>query len=167
MNKIFIIIKREYLTRVRRRAFIISTFLFPIIMILFIVLSVYLAAKPGEAMKIAVPDDNFLRSSLKTDSSNIMFVFDPTVSQGNFDEKGYSAFLKPNADSLIKKSYTIISRKQIGLESMGDIENRLNKAYENKLLELRGIKRSIIDSVSTVSNNAIHINNTVVDKEGK
>lgn len=167
MNKIFIIIRREYLTRVRRRAFIISTFLFPIIMILFIVLSVYLAAKPGEAMKIAVPDDNFLRSSLKTDSSNIMLVFDPTVSQGNFDEKGYTAFLKPNVDSLIKKSYTIISRKQIGLESMGDIENRLNKAYENKLLELRGIKRSIIDSVSTVSNNAIHINNTVVDKEGK
>ena len=50
---------------------------------------------------------------------------------------------------------------------MGDINNRLNKAYENKLLEQKGIDRSIIDSVSTVSNNAIHLNNTVVDKEGK
>src|SRR5215831_16091233 len=98
MSKISIIIKREYLTRVRRRAFILSTFLFPIIMILFIVLSVYLAAKPGEAMKIAVPDDNFLRSSLKADSSNIMFVYDSTVTQGNFDEKGYTAFLRPNRD---------------------------------------------------------------------
>ena len=167
MNKVLIIIRREYLTRVRRRAFIISTFLFPIIMILFIVLSVYLAAKPGEAMRIAVPDDSFLRSTLKTDSSNVMFVFDPTVTQKNFDDKGYTAFLKPSGDSSSGRNYTIISRKQIGLESMGDVENRLNKAYENKLLELRGIRRSIIDSVSVVSNNAIHINNTVVDTEGQ
>jgi ABC-2 type transport system permease protein len=167
MNKIFIIIKREYLTRVKRRAFVISTFLFPIIMILFIVASIYLAAKPGEAMKIAVPNDSFLKSSFKTDSSSIMFVFDPSVDQNNFDEKGYTAFLKPNRDSSSAKNYTVISRKQIGLESMGDITNRLNKAYENKLLEQKGIDRSIIDSVSTVSNNAIHLNNTVVDKEGK
>jgi ABC-2 type transport system permease protein len=167
MNKIFIIIKREYLTRVKRRTFIISTFLFPIIMILFIVASIYLAAKAGEAMKIAVPNDSFLKSSLKTDSSSLAFVFDPSIDQNNFDEKGYTAYLKPNRDSSSAKNYTIISRKQIGLESMGDINNRLNKAYENKLLEQKGIDRSIIDSVSTVSNNAIHLNNTVMDKEGK
>lgn len=167
MNKILIIIKREYLTRVKRRAFIITTFLFPIVMILFIVLSIYLAAKPGEAMKIAVPNDSFLRSSLKTDSSNVMFVFDPAADQNNFDEKGYSAFLRPNRDSVTEKNYTLFSRKQIGLESMGDINNRLNKAFENRLLEQKGIDRSIIDSVSSVSNNAIHLNNTVVDKEGK
>jgi len=168
MNKIFIIIKREYLTRVRRRAFILTTFLFPIIMILFITLSVYLAAKPGERMKIAVPNDSFLKSSIKTDSSGIAFVVDPTVSQANFDEKGYTAFLKLNSDSSSgEKHYTIISRKQVGLESMGEINNRLNKAYENKLLEQEGINKSVIDSVSTVSSNAIHIHNTVVDKDGK
>jgi ABC-2 type transport system permease protein len=168
MNKTFIIIKREYLTRVKRKAFIISTFLFPIIMILFIVASIYLAAKPGEAMKIAVPNDSFLKSSLIKDTSgSISFVFDPSVDQTNFDEKGYSAYLKPNRDSATNNSYTIISRKQIGLESMGDINNRLNKAFENKLLEQQGINRSVIDSVSSVSNNAIHLNNTMVDKEGK
>ena len=168
MNKTFIIIKREYLTRVRRRAFIISTFLFPIIMILFIVASVYLAAKPAEAMKIAVPNDSFLKSSLIKDTSgSISFVFDPSADQTNFDEKGYSAYLKPNRDSATNGNYTLISRKQIGLESMGDINNRLNKAFENKLLEEQGINRTVIDSVSSVSNNAIHLNNTMVDKEGK
>ena len=67
MNKTLIIIKREYLTRVRRRAFILSTFLFPIVMILFIVGSVYLAVKSKEVVKIAVPNDSFLKSSLKSD----------------------------------------------------------------------------------------------------
>ncbi|HMG66618.1 MAG TPA: ABC transporter permease [Chitinophagaceae bacterium] len=168
MNKIFIIIKREYLTRVKRRAFIISTFLFPIVMVLFIVASIYLAAKPAEAMKIAVPNDAFLKSSLKTDSASVTFVYDPSVDQNNFDEKGYTGFLKPSHDSSSAiKNYTLISRKQIGLESMGDLNNRLNKAFENKLLEQQGIKRSILDSVSVASSNAIHLNNTVVDKEGK
>jgi ABC-2 type transport system permease protein len=136
-------------------------------MILFITLSVYLAAKPGETMKIAVPNDSFLKSSIKTDSSGITFVVDPTANQANFDEKGYTAVLKLNYDSSTEKHYTIISRKQIGLESMGEINNRLNKAYENKLLEQEGINKSVIDSVSTVSSNAIHIHNTVVDKDGK
>src|SRR6266540_2325248 len=98
MNKIFVIIKREYLSRVKRRAFIISTFLFPIIMILFIVGSVYLAVKSKEVIKIAVPNDSFLRSSLKTDSSSAIFVFDPGADQSNFDEKGFTAYLKPNRD---------------------------------------------------------------------
>src|SRR5580765_8706335 len=131
MNKIFLIIKREYLTRVRRRAFIISTFLFPIFFILFIVGSVFLAVKSKEVVRIAVPNDSFLKTSLKSDSSSVIFEFDPSVTQKNFKEKGYTAFLKPNRDSLSTKNYTLVSRKQIGLESMDDIRNQLNKAYEN------------------------------------
>lgn len=167
MNKILIIIKREYLTRVKRRAFILTTFLFPIVMILFIVISIYLAAKPGDEMTIAVPNDSFLKTLLKADSSNIKFVYDPAADQTNFDEKGYTAFLKPGHDSLAEKKDTIFSKKTIGLESMGEINNRLNKAFENILLEQKGIERSIIDSVSRVSSDAIQLKNIEVDKEGK
>jgi ABC-2 type transport system permease protein len=80
MNKTLIIIKREYLTRVRRRAFILSTFLFPIVMILFIVGSVYLAVKSKEVVKIAVPNDSFLKSSLKSDtSSSFLYLIPPLI----------------------------------------------------------------------------------------
>ena len=167
MNKIFLIIKREYLTRVRRRAFIISTFLFPLFIILFIVGSVFLAVKSQEVVKIAVPNDSFLKTSLKSDSSSVIFEFDPSVTQENFKEKGYTAFLKPNRDSLSTKNYTLVSRKQIGLESMDDIRNQLNKAYENRLLEQRGIKKSILDSVTAATENAIVLNNRVMNDEGK
>jgi ABC-2 type transport system permease protein len=167
MNKISLIIKREYRTRVRRRTFIVSTFLFPIFIILFIVGSVFLAVKSKEILKISVPDDSFLRSSLKSDSSSVIFVFDSDVNQNNFDDKGYTAFLKTNPDSLSNKNYTVISRKQLGLESMEAVISQLNKAYENKLLEQKGIKRSILDSVAAVSDNAIKVDNKEVDKQGK
>jgi len=161
MNKVAIIIKREYLTRVKRRAFIVSTFLFPIFILLFIVGSVLIAVKSKEVVKIAVPNDNFFRSSLKSDSSSVIFQVDSTVNQTNFDEKGFTAFLKPARDTIF-----IVSRKQIPLESMDQVEQQLNKAYENNLLEERGIKKTILDSVTKVSENAFQVKNKLVNATG-
>src|SRR5438477_791694 len=161
MSKIAIIIKREYLTRVRRRAFIVSTFLFPIFIILFIVGSVLLAVKSNEIGKIAVPNDNFFKSSLKSDSASVVFQVESTVNQSNFDQKGYTAFLKPARDTIF-----IIYRKQIALESMGLVEHQLTKAYENSLLEERGIKKKVLDSVSQVSEHAFEVKNKLVNATG-
>jgi ABC-2 type transport system permease protein len=161
MSKIAIIIKREYLTRVKRRAFIVSTFLFPIFILLFIVGSVLIAVKSREVVKIAVPNDNFFRSSLKNDSSSVIFQVDSTANQTNFDEKGFTAFLKPARDTIF-----IVSRKQIPLESMDQVERQLNKAYENNLLEERGIKKTVLDSVTKVSENAFQVKNKLVNATG-
>jgi len=163
MNKISIIIKREYLTRVRRRTFIISTFLFPIIMILFIAGSVYLTIKSKETVQVAVPNDSFLRS-VKSDSGSVIFQYDPTINQNNFDEKGYSGFLKRDDDSSVNRNFILFSRKQINSESRNDIETQLNKASEDKLLSQKGISSSLIDSLNKTAK--VTIDSRTVDKEG-
>jgi ABC-2 type transport system permease protein len=43
----------------------------------------------------------------------------------------------------------------------------LNKALEDKLLQEKGIDKSILDSVSSVSTNAINVSNITVDESGK
>ena len=48
MNKVSLIIKREYITRVRNKRFLLVTFLMPIIFIGFIAGSVYFAASGQE-----------------------------------------------------------------------------------------------------------------------
>ena len=45
MNKIGLIIRREYLTRIRNKTFLISTFLLPVVIVLFIAGTVYLGIK--------------------------------------------------------------------------------------------------------------------------
>src|SRR4029079_18808973 len=65
------------------------------------------------------------------------------------------------------KSYTIVSRKQIAIESKDAIEHQLNKALEDKLLQEKGIDKSILDSVSSASTNAISVSNITVDESGK
>jgi ABC-2 type transport system permease protein len=56
MNKLLIIIGREYKTRVRRRAFIISTLLGPILMVGFIALMVFFTQSSETDAKILVVD---------------------------------------------------------------------------------------------------------------
>jgi ABC-2 type transport system permease protein len=166
MSKISIIIQREYLSRVRRRAFIISTFLFPLFLILIVAGSVFLAVKTTEVMKIAVTDEQFY-NSLKSDSSSVVFEYNPTVNTKNFDDKGYTGYLILRSQDTAKDKDIIISRKQLGLQSMGEIRKQLEKAYENKLLEERGIKRSVLDSVIAATGELPSVKNTVVNNEGK
>ena len=56
MNKIWLIIKREYLTRVRKKTFIISTLLFPLLYLGLIFGMGFIADKSKQNLKVAVID---------------------------------------------------------------------------------------------------------------
>ena len=59
MNKISIIIKREYMTRVRKKSFIIMTILAPVLMAaLIIVPTLLMVNQDQDFKKIAVVEDN-------------------------------------------------------------------------------------------------------------
>ncbi len=82
MNKIFLIIRREYLTRVRKRSFIVMTIIGPLLMAALIVLPVYFATMSGGSMKkIAVLDETGWFYQKFKDQPNMKF----TYVNGNFD----------------------------------------------------------------------------------
>jgi ABC-2 type transport system permease protein len=56
MNKIWVIIKREYLVRVKTRAFLVSTVISPILLLALVVLPGVLAARGGGDRKVIVLD---------------------------------------------------------------------------------------------------------------
>jgi ABC-2 type transport system permease protein len=58
MNKSLLIIKREYLTRVRKKTFIISTILFPLLYLLLIFGTGYLAKRSSKQLRVAVIDQS-------------------------------------------------------------------------------------------------------------
>jgi ABC-2 type transport system permease protein len=167
MSKIGIIIQREYLTRVRNKTFILSTFLLPIMMILFILGSVFFAVKSIEKQKVAVVNDpGFFKKHLRSDSATIVFEFVSGVDSNNFTAKGYDGILYLPAEEG-KTNYELRSKKQFGLGSKGYIEKQLNKAIENHLLEQKGIDKSTLDSISSASDNAVMLNNKVTDGAGQ
>ena len=167
MNKIFLVIRREYITRVRNKTFILSTFLFPIFILLFIVGSVLLAVHSREVVRIAVPNPPaFFKNSLKSDSSTVIFDFNPSVDSTNYDQMGYTGVMYLSRDSA-SQQYNIISRKQIGIETKEAIRYHMNKALQNNLLEQRGINKETLDSITTVTDNAVSVRNEIRDTQGK
>lgn len=168
MHKILLIIKREYLTRVRNKTFLLSTFLLPIVMMLFIFGSVFFAMNSKNGLqKIAVINDpGLFMNNLKSDSSRLSFTFSNDTDSLNFEEKGFDALLDLNHDS-VGKNFVIQSKKQLGVDTKEQIESRLDRAFENYQLMKKGIRKEILDSISKQSLGTFSINNRIKNKEGK
>jgi ABC-2 type transport system permease protein len=74
MNKIFLIIQREYLTKVRKRSFIVMTILGPVLMASLFILPVYLATRQDDKEVISVLDETGLFFSKFENSDNYTFL---------------------------------------------------------------------------------------------
>jgi len=168
MNKVFLIFKREYVTRVRNKTFLLSTFLLPIVMILFIFGSAFFAMSAKDKFKkIAVVNDpGLFRSNLTSDSLRMMFEFTSNVDSNNFSSKGYDGILDLNNDPTAKK-FTVHSKKQLGIDGKRLIENRLNNAFEKDQLLKKGIRKETLDSITKESAGKFSIENRLTSEEGK
>ena len=76
MNKIWLIIKREYSTRVKNKTFLLTTFLAPLgIVVLIAALTLVMSSESDDQKQIVVIDQsNLLEGSVKA-TNNIAFTF--------------------------------------------------------------------------------------------
>ncbi len=154
MNKTLIIIKREYLTRVRNKTFLLSTFLLPIVMIAFIFGSAYLGANSLKQYSIAVKDETSLYTNKMDSSASAAFAYPGDITLANYKSKGYDGLLiiysqtKSTPDSA-----RLYSETDLGLGTEGSVKKQLQKINEEKLLLAKGVSRAVIDSIRTESEN--------------
>lgn len=159
MNKIWLVIKREYITRVRNKTFLLSTILLPIVMVLFITGAVFFAARPEGKKKIAVDDKSGeLAKYLKSDTSKMIFVFNSGADTSNFNEKGFDGLLYP-VDST-NQHFLLKTQKAASNETMDRLKDRLSNAFiSSKLLE-KNITIEQIDSINKASSRYYSVDNT-------
>lgn len=159
MNKIFIIIKREYLTRVRNKTFLLSTFLLPIVMLAFVFGSAYLGAKSIKQYRIAVKDETNLYKNKMDSSSAAAYSYPENVTISNYKKEGYDGILVIySSGNSIPDSARLYSDKELGLATDGAVKKQLQKINEEKLLLEMGVSRSIIDSIRSESENEEMLN---------
>jgi ABC-2 type transport system permease protein len=154
MNKIGLIIRREYMTRIRNKTFLISTFLLPVVIVLFVAGTIVIAIKGKSNHHIAVSDQNgYFKDYLKSDSS-LYFDFSPGIDTLNYSEKNCSAVLIiPELKEGQKTIYRLKYKKQLGLANIDDLEKRINSAITDHLIYTKtSITRSRLDSIRAASN---------------
>jgi ABC-2 type transport system permease protein len=153
MNKIGLIIRREYMTRIRNKTFLLSTFLLPVMIVILIAGTVFLAIKGRTNHRIAVSDQNgYFRDYLKSDSA-IFFDFTPGIDSLNYAEKNCSAVLIiPVLREGQKTIYRLKYKKQLGLANIDDLEKRISSAITDHLIYTKtNITRSRLDSIRAAS----------------
>ncbi|MGH2648137.1 MAG: ABC transporter permease, partial [Ginsengibacter sp.] len=168
MNKIWLVIKREYFTRVRNKTFILSTILLPLFFIGFIVASAYFSIKSVEHQKIAVTDGNgIFKTSFQSDKE-ITYEFPVNVNADNFKEKGYSAFLLiPVKYNSPGDSISLISTKQLGVDAEQKVKDQINAAIRNKAFLENNINKKVLDSINSINEDDLYKFSTVIKQGDK
>ncbi|HEY5367929.1 MAG TPA: ABC transporter permease [Hanamia sp.] len=168
MNKIWLVIKREYLTRVRNRSFILSTILLPLFFIGFIFASAYFATSSTEKQKVAVSDSNGIFKNSFQSCSLITYEFPADVDANNFKEKGYSAFLNiPKGYNSSNDSISLISTKQLGMGAEDKIKDQIDDAIRNQAFLKNNIDKRILDSINKLNETGMYHFRTIVKQGNK
>ncbi len=172
MNKLWLIIKREYLTRVKKRSFILATLLTPLAFALFFgVVGFIFSYESGETLRIAILDsDNIFQKNI-ADENNLIFKFedrDLEELRTDFENSGYSGIIViPPLKNITYKNYTVAyySDNQLGLDISSNIEKKIsNKIRDYKIEELKLDKDELEYLKTSVTLNPEPIKATDVDE---
>jgi ABC-2 type transport system permease protein len=171
MNKTSLIIQREYLTRVRKKSFIVMTLLTPFLLALvFVVPGLMMSNEDKEFKKIAVVGDSDLYQDVIPDTKEADFEFLPNTSvndiKNNFSEKGYYGVLYIS-DLLVDvpNAVQLISKQQPPIGLLDHITGSLKKELEKKKLLSYNIEN--LDAILKSINASVDLQTIKIDEAGE
>jgi len=175
MNKISVIIKREYMTRVRKKSFIIMTILAPVLMAAIIIVPTVVMLNQGQDFKkIAVIEDgsDLFRNALpNTKEAEYVYLDNVKVNdlKNTYEQAGYYGILYISPEVIsVPNAIQLISKQQPPIGLLDYIENSLEKEIERQKLLAYNIENldEIMKNVETnISIQTIKIDETGQSKE--
>lgn len=178
MNKILLIIQREYLTRVRKKTFIIGTILFPLLYLGLIFGTGYLAARTADSnLHVAMIDSTgyFDKGRIERENrqdSTVIFTL-VTAHQDTlktkFKDWGYDGYVIIPADLSWDngrgRGLTYYTGRTMGIEGAQPVQTKLNNLWNSIKNEKLGIdesKKTILEK-NTVSLAPQNVHDTAAD----
>ncbi|HLT49222.1 MAG TPA: ABC transporter permease [Aequorivita sp.] len=155
MNHLSLIIKREYLTKVRNKSFIIMTFLSPFIFVGIFALVAYLSSLNSDTVrKISILDETGLFTDEFNSSPHMQYKILQNISleaakkQAEIEED-YGLLFIPKTENLedLSKKITFYSEDSPSLSMMSDINNMLETKVNTLKLKEAGIDSETIKSL--------------------
>ncbi len=172
MNKISLIIKREFLTRVRKKSFIIMTIIGPLLFAAMMIIPTWLSQLEDTKEKvIAVIDDSGMFTNNLPETNYIKFIYLKNESVNNlkvdFSESDYYAVLYiSKIITYVPNAIQLFSDQQPSFGVKSHIEHSIEKLIENEKLKAAGIDKDILKSIDTnISIRTIQWNDEGEEKE--
>ncbi len=151
MNKIWLIIQREYLSRVRKKSFIIMTVLGPIIMASIIIVPAILATIGDETKKVGIVDESGFFIDAFKNTSNIEFEsihLDIEAAKHDYAKLGYNMVLYiPKPAYTYPSKIFIYSKKEPGMNVEQYIQTSINNDLRTMRLKDAGVSNEVISAM--------------------
>lgn len=162
MNKTILIFTREYLTRVKKKSFIILTIITPLLFAGIIFLPSYLATRESkEEHKVAVVDRSSIFLGELENSSSTHFHFIPIEEyeevKQNLSTNEYYALLEIPQGILALNKVVVYSHKQINLDVKNHIDRQIEQYLENQKRAALIEKVGIADLEEQLNSTKTHI----------
>ncbi|MDP3468921.1 MAG: ABC transporter permease [Daejeonella sp.] len=151
MNKILLIIKREYFSRVKKKSFLIMTFLVPLLIIGMYALVFALSIKGGDNIPAVevIDDSGIFNKGLEDKKSATFSKSDLTLTEAKLkvvkNEDAFVLYIPSDISS--GGTVEMFSQKKAGLSVISTIESQLNDQMRTKLLADAGIDALTLDKI--------------------
>lgn len=155
MNKILLIIQREYLSRVRKKSFIVMTLLTPIIIAGFYGMIIYFSIQGVKDTfnKVAVINENKTLTTHLSTNKNIGYEYvNKSLEEMKSSLKGSSydyVLYLPEFDIRTPKGIILIGEKQAALALSNRISGDIEELIRNQKLKASGISQEEVEGLKT------------------
>lgn len=164
MNKISLIIQREYLIRVKKRSFVVMTILGPLLMASLLIIPIYLAQMQGTDVKeIGIIDESGLYQSAFKDSESYKYTYlDESLDSAKShlpDSDLYGILFIPKTKVAMPETAALYSTKQPTIEVKNHLKSLMEKRLESLKLSASGIDQETLANIrSNVDFSTIKLN---------
>ena len=154
MSKLTLIIKREFVAKVRNKSFIVMTFLSPLLFVGIAAFVGYLSSMKADVKKIAIHDETglFVNEFKNTDEYHYLNLssVDIKILKDSIVSEGYEAMLfipKSSDNKNLEKNIQYVSNDSPSLSFLSDLEDVIAKKitrlnFENAHLDTLAIKNA-------------------------
>lgn len=169
MNKILLIVKREYLSRVKKKSFLLVTFLVPLFLIGIYALTIYLTAKSFESNDATVYmiDQSGLFANKVANTERITFVeaADNIAAEKErvLTEAGKTFLLVIPADVSASSQVELFAKETASFGVQDEITDQLEEVLRDKAYAEAGIDRAAVESISP----KVHLSAKEITEEGE
>ena len=158
MNRTGLIIQREYLSRIRKKSFVVMTLLGPILMASLFIVPILLADSGAPQQEMLVLDETELFTGYLEDNDDVRYTYLEEMGLENakkrlVDSEGDGLLYVPcgqNCDlNYIEKSIQIYSEKTISIDLKYSIKRQIERELENLKLRRDSVDLDKIEAAKT------------------
>lgn len=162
MNKIILILKREYITRVRKRSFLIMSIIGPLFIGAMFFVPVWLATRQSEKKTVNVIDESGYFAGKIKSNATVEFRFidnELATAKKNLDSgSAYGLLYIPKISLQNPEGITFFCEKNPNLDIIDNIQGILRSRVEDLKLQESDVSKEVIDNLkSNLAVNSINV----------